>query len=473
MEPAPVDRCRVLELGCADGCNLLPMALFHPESEFVGIDLAGAAIREGQSVACELGLSNLSLREADIASVAPDDGPFDYIIAAGVFSWVPPGIRQKILEICRDNLAPRGVAYISYNAYPGWHLRQVHREMVLYHVRRLEDPETVVKQGRALLRFLLEAQPPSSIYHALLERELKITERQFETVALDELGGVNRPFYFHEFIELAGRCGMQYLSEAEFSAMGDHRFPPETREKLHSISGSLLELEQYMDFISFRQFRQTLLCRQDVQLSRKLDGRSARKLYISAEFQKCCPLDEVFADRDAEFVSGDGARVTMNSTTAKAALHLLATAWPRPLGFEDLLARTASLVKAHGGSWDGESAAEEISELLLGLFSSGIGNGCMHRPLFTSEPDDRPAASRLARLQAAKGKLVTNLRHRSVYLTEELPRYVLTLLDGTRDRQALQRDIAEFKGSVESELRSPDALETILQGLARSCMLMG
>jgi len=39
LSPAPVAQCRVLELGCASGGNLIPMAYHLPESEFVGLDL--------------------------------------------------------------------------------------------------------------------------------------------------------------------------------------------------------------------------------------------------------------------------------------------------------------------------------------------------------------------------------------------------------------------------------------------------
>ena len=38
MRPTPVQKCRVLELGCAAGGNLIPMADYLPESQFVGVD---------------------------------------------------------------------------------------------------------------------------------------------------------------------------------------------------------------------------------------------------------------------------------------------------------------------------------------------------------------------------------------------------------------------------------------------------
>ena len=55
MRPAPIDRCRVLELGCGAGRNLLPMAFYLPDSEFVGLDLARQPIAFGQAFAADLG----------------------------------------------------------------------------------------------------------------------------------------------------------------------------------------------------------------------------------------------------------------------------------------------------------------------------------------------------------------------------------------------------------------------------------
>jgi hypothetical protein len=58
MRPAPVEGCRVLELGCANGRNLLPMALNLPGSDFVGVDLSARQIADGQAALAELVLAN-------------------------------------------------------------------------------------------------------------------------------------------------------------------------------------------------------------------------------------------------------------------------------------------------------------------------------------------------------------------------------------------------------------------------------
>ena len=61
MQPAPAPHCRVLELGCGDGGNLIPMAHSLPDSEFTGIDLAESPIARGQALADELALRNIRL----------------------------------------------------------------------------------------------------------------------------------------------------------------------------------------------------------------------------------------------------------------------------------------------------------------------------------------------------------------------------------------------------------------------------
>src|SRR5687768_14514491 len=111
MDPAPVEHCRVLELGAASGGNLIPMAATLPESEFVGLDFSLRQVKVGQAAIETLGLTNVTIRHMNILEVTPELGQFDYIIAHGVYSWVPPQVQEKLLEICRQNLAPHGVAY--------------------------------------------------------------------------------------------------------------------------------------------------------------------------------------------------------------------------------------------------------------------------------------------------------------------------------------------------------------------------
>src|SRR5258706_2966566 len=150
LDPPPVPTSRILELGCSTGGNLITVALSFPNATFVGIDLSPKQISRGQAIIEKLGVQNVSLHAKSILDINPDFGQFDTIICHGVFSWVPEEVRKKILSICCKNLSPAGLAYISYNTYPGWHIRGMVRVLLNYHVRRIAEPRQPISQPRPL-----------------------------------------------------------------------------------------------------------------------------------------------------------------------------------------------------------------------------------------------------------------------------------------------------------------------------------
>src|SRR5213593_3765074 len=97
LTPAPAAACRMLELGCGDGTNLASIALSLPQSQFVGLDLASTAIARGQEMTRAMGLQNITLHCGSVLDVGPDFGQFDYIVAHGLYSWVPAAVREKLL----------------------------------------------------------------------------------------------------------------------------------------------------------------------------------------------------------------------------------------------------------------------------------------------------------------------------------------------------------------------------------------
>ena len=219
MKPAPVDQCRVLELGCGNGSNLIPMAITLPDSYFLGIDLAMRPIASGNDLIRDLALKNIELRQQDLMEYETT-GQYDYIIAHGLYSWVPQAIQQKILGILASNLGPQGVAFISYNAHPGGHLRTMLREMMLFHVREIQDPAQKISQARAFMGFLLSARLEEDPYRMLLKKEAeRVLTYPEGHLYHDDLGETNYFFYFHEFMKEASRHGLQYLAEADFSEM--------------------------------------------------------------------------------------------------------------------------------------------------------------------------------------------------------------------------------------------------------------
>src|SRR5262245_7457600 len=84
LSPTPVTRARVLELGCAAGGNLIPMAEALPEGRFVGVDLSARQLEDGHRTVAALGLKNIQLHHLSIADIPIDWGPFDYVLCHGV-----------------------------------------------------------------------------------------------------------------------------------------------------------------------------------------------------------------------------------------------------------------------------------------------------------------------------------------------------------------------------------------------------
>src|SRR5262245_37668853 len=192
LGPARADRCRVLELGCASGGNLIPLAYTYPDSSFLGIDLSVEQIRQGEELQSALGLGNVELRAMSILDVDDRFGTFDFIICHGVYSWVPEAVQDRILEVCARHLAPEGIGLVSYNTFPGWHMRGMIRAMMVLHDRRYRDhpPLERVAQARALLAFLAEAVPQENSPYSLLLRQ-----------HLELLSGCADPYFFHEHLE--------------------------------------------------------------------------------------------------------------------------------------------------------------------------------------------------------------------------------------------------------------------------------
>jgi SAM-dependent methyltransferase len=448
LAPARADRCRVLELGCGRGGNLIPMAQGLPDSLFVGIDLSRRQIAGGREIVRELGLTNIDLRALSILEVGPELGRFDYIICHGVYSWVPDEVQDKILAVCKDNLAPQGVAYVSYNTYPGWHLRGVLRDMLGFHLRRVTDPHARLEGARAFLDFLAEAsEGAGSGYGRVIEEHTAHLRPQADSYLFHEfLEEVNRPLYFHEFAARAGARGLQYLTEAQSSPLPS-RLEGRVRGRLDLFGTDLIDREQYADFLRGRQFRRTLLCHDGVALRRPPDPETVTGLYVATRLRPRRPAAPAPAPGAEEFVTAKGVSMTTDNPFVRAALHFLVEAWPRSVPFKDVWeaarARVAESAAAPAGL--DERGPRLLAEPLLQCFLADLVELQVHPPRFAPAAGDRPRASPLARLQAAAGEPITNLRHYTAEL-EDLDRLLLPHLDGSRDRPALGAVVADLVG---------------------------
>jgi hypothetical protein len=459
LQPAAPERCRVLELGCGDAGNLIPMALALPAASFVGVDAAPKAIARGEGLVAELGLENVTLEARAIEELSPAHGRFDYVIAHGVYSWVPAAVRDRLLAVCRDVLGDAGVAYVSYNALPGGRLRQALRDMLVFHTAEIPDPGERVAQARALLRFLLEGAPSEHEHGALMRGQAeRMLQRSDATLLHDELAEVNDAVYFHEFAAHAERHGLQYLAEADFFEMQIGAVSAPAADALLAVEDPVRR-EQYLDFLKARMFRQTLLCPAGLVIDRTPRPAVIEALAVSTQAEL---RGEPGADGTVAFAGPTGSTLTTDHPLVIEALQRAAAAWPGAVWARDLLGP---------GADDAQRIA--LCDALLRSYAANLVALHVCPPRAATTPGDAPRASALARHQALAGAAVTNLRHASVRIEDELGRRLVTLLDGTRDRAALaaalRAYISERGRAVPDDLA--DSLERSLQGLARLALL--
>jgi methyltransferase-like protein/cyclopropane fatty-acyl-phospholipid synthase-like methyltransferase len=490
MRPAPVERCRVLELGCSSGANLLSMAVPLPESEFVGVDLAGKPIARGRAMVEALGLKNLALRQVDLLEMAPDYGKFDYIIAHGLYTWVPPRVRDQILAICKASLQPQGIAFVSYDAFPGSYSRVMVREMMLFHNRDLHDPQQQTQQAMTLLKLLANSRVEPGTYTKLLQDEYeRMSKRSREALYHDELAEVFQPVYFYQFVEHAQRHELQFLGEADFFEMHSGGLSPQAKEVLDKISDDIILREQYLDFMCGRAFRKTLLCHKDVPLDRSVKSASVRSFYVSSQARPSSPAPSFSAGAKESFKSGSGAELTTADPLARALLWHLIESQPQRISFEKLVSEVECRARQGLGfvPKPDQDLASDLADFVWGTYSAGLLNLHVYVPPFATKVSERPVASPLARLEARDGDVITTLDHRSLRLGDALQRGLVMLLDGTHDHDALRRELLQLFESGALTLVDADKpvsdmqivekriaaeTENVLGGLARTAVLM-
>lgn len=444
LDTAPIEQCRVLELGCAAGGNLLPQADRFPESEFVGIDLSTVQIDQGRKIVEELGVKNIELIHADMRQLPEGLGKFDYILAHGVFSWIPDEAQNALLDACRRLLTPHGVAYVSYNTYPGWRMRGMIRDMMSYRARNFKAPSDRIRQARALLHFLAESVPTTNnAYGILLNEELRMLQGKEDYYLFHEhLEDCNDPIYFHEFIERAEWHGLQYLAEADFSMTSVSNFPKHIESMLQSVASDVVEMEQYMDFVRNRMFRQTLLCHKDVEVDRSLKADRMLPLYVASSTKPETEIVDTSPGVQVTFRTSSSSTTTTDPIV-KAALMHLGDVWPRYVPFTELVAVARSRISGGAALVDTQQATSDTANLahpLLRCYATGHVELSMCPPRFSQTVSQTPMASRLARYQATQSDLVTNQKQESVRL-DDIQRHVLSQLDGEQDHTKIAAHI--------------------------------
>lgn len=481
MKPAPVERCRVLELGCGNGSNLVSHAFNLPDAQFVGVDLAENHIEYAKQSATELNLSNIEFHQLDVMQMtAADFGKFDYIIAHGLYSWIPAFVREKVLALYREMLAENGVGYISYNAFPGAHHRRMVQKILSFHTRGTNEPMEKVGAAISFLAFLCEYSTEKEVYQIILNHELK---RHFEHEAADifhdDLAEINQPFYFHEFAAQLAANDLQFLSEAELHALGTQGLAPDAKEFVDSI-GDVVEREQYLDFLRGRIFRQTLFCHRETKLNRNLEPSVLNDFLVASSVRPISENPELASRKVEKFVGFKGIGFEIDHPLAKAALVHLGKIYGRAIPFPELLQSARKTLENEGFKADWENQFNVASVIFLQI-CLGTNMVELHtfQPQVVTETSEKPRINDLARWQLRQANNVLTLLNLDLKIEDEVSRRLLELLDGTRNQNDLLEPMRAFiKSNDEIEDKEtlledlPDWLKESLENLARMGMFV-
>jgi hypothetical protein len=275
---------------------------------------------------------------------------------------------------------------------------------------------------------------------------------------------VNEPIYFHQFVERIARHGLAYLGEAAFKTMMPGDFPPRVAQTLARIAPDVLKREQFMDFLRNRAFRESLLVHKGVPLQRKVSPTRLMSLHIASAAQPTGAVSDFGSGDRVEFRAPDGATTVTANPVAKAAMIILAQAWPSTLSFDELLAAACERIGL--APVTRPDARDPLAAHLLHCFAAGIVELHVERASLAVTAGAHPQTSPVAVLQARRGATATNLRHESVTLSEEA-RALLPLLDGTRARAELAA--AAWPGEPDESAAAK--LDGVLAQLARQALL--
>ncbi|MBI3838232.1 MAG: methyltransferase regulatory domain-containing protein, partial [Planctomycetia bacterium] len=261
----------------------------------------------------------------------------------------------------------------------------------------------------------------------------------------DLLSEVNFPVYFQQFLAHAQSYALQFLGDCTQGVRYADSLSVEIEQDLSGITNDPLQQTQYRDILQKKTFRQTLLCHAGIAVRQSPTPELIRGLYIDAPIRRENPELNLQSTILERFFGRGDATVSTAVPIIKAALVHLGEIWPQCLRFEELVAAARSRIEQLTDPPSIVSPLEikRLEDNLIECCTAGIVDVHVKPHSFSTIVSQRPAASPLARWQAARGEVVTNRQHVPVRL-DQSDRQVLQLLNGTRDQSELLDQLAEW-----------------------------
>ncbi|MFO7603066.1 MAG: class I SAM-dependent methyltransferase [Gammaproteobacteria bacterium] len=448
LATAPPEACRYLELGCASGGNLIPLAWHFPDSEFVGIDLSIEQVRVGQETIARLGLKNIRLEQGDLCVFEDRPAGFDYIVAHGVYSWVPEPVRAALLRQTQRLLAPNGIAYISYNTQPGWNVRDMLRGMAIYHVRDLTEPPARLQSMLELFDFLRSYyQNSKQPLQQQLYLELKGIEKSHPSYLYhDFLEADNKSVLFSEFTRELAAHQLKYLCESELHTMFASTLPPAGAKFVEQYDDMLVQ-EQYMDHLRQRTFRMSLIVHADSTPDYDIDLTLLKGFAMHSQLS---PPDRLRLESNTavKFTRPDGGPVEVCQPLTKLTLQYLFDEAPAALCVSALQERAAAQLRAASSATHAVEEDEYLNEL-FNLFANSCIEFVLSPQSFKQAYSDRPTMTALATAEAQVGNVLSGVWHEPIHL-DGFAHLLIEQLSGRNNVAAIAANIvARLRADVQ------------------------
>jgi len=417
-------RSRILELGCAQGGNLIPLAWRWSGCDCVGVELSRVQAEAGAAFVQSLRLPNVRILHGDLAALPADLGEFDYIIAHGVFSWVPPSVQQALLEVCRRHLSPHGLAYVSFNVTAGWAgLQPLRTALTERTTAELPAPARFEQARRVLGELAAEWTDP------VLLKEIAYLESAAPSYLFHEyLAEFNAPMGFGEFAAQLAAHGLRYVGEA-----GPRRAVVELEDAWglipEGMAGRWLDAEAALDDALAIRFRRALIARDDAPCAQppRADSLSALAFYADLRSDEEIDLEEAV---EQNFINPAGNAFPIAQPAMKAAAMALSAVYPGALAYPDVLAAARQLLGEYGVAGNVDEGV--FRDALFQLVMAHCVMPTVSAASYANALGERPRAHALARLQANSSSWVVSGARQVAIDLDGPGRILLGMLDGSR-----------------------------------------